>query len=103
LRIDPGAKIDSSRGKNVGASTSFTSECHLNHTAQRAAFLSKICDFKKAMVGGCDCQGRSRNDFALESPRKEQASVQEAKNNQTSTQMHFHFSSYTRDYCISQF
>jgi hypothetical protein len=50
--------------------------------------MSKICDFKEAIISHCDCDWRSRNDFAFESARKDKASIQEKEGNQPPAEIH---------------
>jgi len=89
LRINSRAKIDSRRGKNIRGPASITTQGHTDDAAVGTSFLSKICDLKEAIVRHCDCDRRSRNDFALESARKNKASIQEKEGNQAPAEMHF--------------
>jgi hypothetical protein len=89
LRIHACAKIDSSRGKNIRGPTSVTAQGDTEDAAVGASFLSKICDLEDAIFRDCDCQRRSRNDLALESARKNEASIQEKEGSQPSAEMHF--------------
>jgi hypothetical protein len=88
LRIDPGAKIDSSCRENIRAATGITAQVHPDYSALDASFLSKIYDLEEAIVRNWDCERRSRNDLALESARKNQASIQKKQGNQPSAEMH---------------
>lgn len=75
LRIDPGTKIDSRCGENIGDTTSIPAQVHTDDTALCASFLSKICNLEEAIFRDRDCQRRSRNDFAPESTRKNKANI----------------------------
>src|SRR5947208_11367320 len=75
LRIDSGAQIDSSCSENIHGPARIAAQVHPDHAALGASFLSKICDLKEVIVRHCDCDRRSRNDFALESARKDKASI----------------------------
>jgi len=89
LRIHACAKIDSSRGKNIRGPASITAQGDTDDAAVGASFLSKICDLEDAIFRDCDCERRSRNDLALESARKNKASIQEKEGSQPSAEMHF--------------
>jgi len=89
LRIHACAKIDSSRGKNIRGPASITAQGDTDDAAVGASFLGKICDLEDAIFGDCDCERRSRNDLALESARKNEASIQEKEGSQPSAEMHF--------------
>jgi len=89
LRIHACAKIDSSRGKNIRGPASVTAQGDTDDAAVGASFLSKICDLEDAIFRDCDCERRSRNDLALESARKNEASIQEKEGSQPSAEMHF--------------
>src|SRR5207244_11069660 len=54
LRINAGAKIDSSRGKNIRAPASITAQRDTDDAAVSASLLSKICDLKEAIFRDCD-------------------------------------------------
>jgi len=75
LRIDTGAKIDSSCGENIRDTTTVPAQVHTDDTALCASFLSKICNLEEAIIRDRDCELRSRNDFAPESARKNKASI----------------------------
>ena len=53
FRINAGAKIDSSRGKNIRGPAS---KGDTDDAAVSASFLSKICDLKEAIFRDWDCE-----------------------------------------------
>jgi hypothetical protein len=89
LRINAGAKIDSSCGENIRDPASIPAQVDTDDAAIGTSLLSKICDLKEAIVRDRDCERWSCNDLALESARKSEASIQEKERNQTPAEMHF--------------
>ena len=83
LRINARAKIDSSRGKNIRGPAISPLRVTPSNAAVGTSFLSKICDPKEAIFRDWDCERRSRNDAALESSRKNKASIQEERKQPT--------------------
>src|SRR5262249_50264583 len=79
LRINPGAKIDSSRSKNIRAPAGIAADVDTDYAALGASFLSKICDLDKAIFRNGDRERRSCNDLSLESAGRNKASVQQKK------------------------
>ena len=89
LRINARAKIDSSRGQNIRGPATITAQGHTDDAPVGTSFLGKICDLKEAIFRDCNCELWSGNDLALESSRKNKASIQEKEGNQPPAEMHF--------------